>query len=359
MRKFSVAVFSGLLILVLAAQALAVNYTEEVPLPELGSDTYLGVQGGLYPGGSNAIPPAYQAEVDAAIAQLEADNSIGFQCVGMSNLTHTCDELIARAATANVNTAVTIGNAGRPGRTIQVFADTPLNDVWFEHRGLSNSIVDVVVFFNAWGYPSGDFVTYLPQMTDAVRAVYSNVQQAYPNVKLIYFVSREFAPDWAVDLNPNPYAYQDGFAYKAVIEERINGQLSGVPVVWGPYQYDDTWPHDPPPTPSYFRDPDGVHLSDAGLDYAGQLWLDFFMTQAWFAGGPVPTATATFTPGPTLTPSVMPTATETAVPPTPADTPTMTPTSNGQETPTPTPTGCPPWNPLCWATATPRPTFSH
>ena len=330
--------------LLLVSQLQAIDYTDPVALPSLATDTYLGVQGGLYPGGSNFMPPAYQVDVDAAIAQLNADSNINFLCVGMSNLAHTCGEMIERAATADVNPAVTIGNGGRPGRAIQAYDGSSPDSVYtqFKYTNMSPGAVDVVVFFNAWGNPSGSFPTYLAQMTQAVREVYSNIQQAYPNVKLIYFVSREYAPPWAVSLNPNPYAYQDGFAYKHVIEERINDTLTGVPVAWGPYQYDESWPD------SYFRQPDGVHLSPAGLDVAGQLWLDFFMTQSWFAdGAPLPTST----PAPSNTPGTPTMTSEPTLTPLPSSTPTLTPTGSAA---TATPV-CPPWAPPnCWATKTPR-----
>lgn len=322
-------------------QTQAVDHTTPIALPNLGTDTYLGFEGGLYPNGSNSIPAAYMSEVQAAYDALSADSSINFLCIGMSNLEQTCDHMIENID-GRMNPNVTVGNGGRPGRAMQAW-DSGVNSLYTDLRraDMDANQVDVVIFFNACGFPETAYCGDWFSMQNSFESVYNSINQAYPQVKLIYFTSREYAPPEANNLNPNPYAFQDGFSVKWAIESRINGQLSGVPVVWGPYQYDESWPF------SYFRVPDYVHLSSEGLSFVGELWYEWFLGEPWFNSGPIPTATptieptATSTPDPNVTPTHTPEPTNTAVP---TETPSVE--------PSPTPctlvppircNGSPPW----------------
>jgi len=333
------------------ATVYATNYTDPVALPALGQDYYLGEMGGLYPGGSNAVPAAYQTnEIDPAIATLGGDSHIVVLCLGMSNLKHSCDELISRLDGA-VNPAVTIVNGGQPGRAQQAWDGILSDQVWVNadkrltQAGESPGAVDVVLYFNAWGYPDeSDFTTYITTMRGSLQSTMDNIAAHYANTQLIYLTSREYAGFATSNLNPEPWAYWDGFAVKGLIADRINGVSSTPPLLWQAYQWDASWPA------SYYVD--GVHLSAAGLDAAGDLWLAALLTQPWFAAGPVPTVTPTLVP--TVTPTSDPAATAT---PTAVFTPTPTLTATpANATPTATPV-CPPWAPPdCWATPTARAT---
>jgi len=313
----------SIVFVIMSIDVLAVDYTEPIPLPQLGTDTYLGVVGGLYPNGSNNVPNGY---ADDAFLALQNDDDIHVLCLGMSNMKSTCENFINKAAgeTAVANN-VTIHNGGRPGRAQQAWGGG-VSDLYtnLKRAGVSVPEVDVVIYFNAWGYPSGDFQSHYDEMYGSLTETMANINSVYPNLKLIYVTSREYAPPWAASLNPNPYAYEEGFAFRDIVTGRINGNLSGVPILWGAYQYDPSWPD------SYFKASDGVHLSSAGLDVAGQLWLDFYLTQSWFVdGNPSPTATPTAVS--TATPTGGATATPTPFPatPTPDVEPTMTATSGG------------------------------
>jgi len=305
--------------------------TTDIPIPDLGTDTYLGTIGGLYLNGSNNVPSGYAND---AIADLTNDNDIHILCNGMSNMQHTCNNFIGKTNNnTGINPAVSIHNNGRPGRAQQAW-DGGVNYLYtdLKRTGITPSQVDVIIYFNAWGRPSGDFESHYNEMYASLLQTINSTNAAYPNLKLIYVVSREFAPPWAVDLNPNPYAYEEGFAFRDIVINRIQENIGGVPILWGPYQYDPTWPD------SYFRESDGVHLSDAGLDVAGQLWLDFFMTQSWFVdGNPLPTSTPQPTETVVLTNTPLP---PTTTPINPTNTPsivaTLPPTNTPQSTTEPT-----------------------
>jgi hypothetical protein len=70
--------------------------TARVPLTQLGARTYLGFQGGLYPGGSNVVPSAHAALGTTFARNIRPLNAAGqpdpngkyvFLSVGMSNVT--------------------------------------------------------------------------------------------------------------------------------------------------------------------------------------------------------------------------------------------------------------------------------
>ncbi len=325
-KKFLFSILGVAFFLVVFFHALlATNFTEPVPLPELGTNTYLNQQGGLYPGGSNTPPTSYfNNQIQPAYNTLNNDNHIVMLCLGMSNMRHACNSFISQVeGNPNVNPAIKIVNGARSGRAQQAWDDTPNlndnNDAWSSaNKKLSDAnetpqSVNVVLYFNAWGFPDEpDFVTYAQTMQNSLGTTMSSIASLYPNTQLIYVTSREYAGYVVTDLNPDPWAYWDGFAFKWLVADRINGVTSGPPLLWQAYQYDPTWPQ------SYFRAGDGVHLSDEGLAVVGPLWFDFFMTQPWFATttdpGPTPTHTATATPTATATATATPTATATATP---------------------------------------------
>ena len=77
-------VFIAGLFLASGQQVQAVDCTEPVPLPELGADTFLGVQGGLYPDGQNEPPMAYLAALAAVSEALANDNQVVVVAIGPS-----------------------------------------------------------------------------------------------------------------------------------------------------------------------------------------------------------------------------------------------------------------------------------
>ena len=123
----------------------------------------------------------------------------------------------------------------------------------------------------------------------------------FPNLKAVYLSSRTFG-GWAkTRLNPEPYAYESGFAVKWLIEDQIKGNaaLNCDPkqgpvkspwLCWGPYLWANgttkradgfVWEEND------FREDDRTHESTQGQDKVGRELVKFFKTdkttKSWFA----------------------------------------------------------------------------
>jgi hypothetical protein len=119
----------------------------------------------------------------------------------------------------------------------------------------------------------------------------------YPYLKIAYWSSRIYAGYATTTLNPEPFAYESGFAVKWLIEKQINGDttlaFTGAKpkapwLAWGPYLWADGM------TPRQdgliwacndFQN-DGTHPAPAGRTKVANLLLSFFKTEStaasWF-----------------------------------------------------------------------------
>jgi len=228
-----------------------------VPLVDLGFAKYLGFTGGLYAGGSNAMPGDHDVAGMAKAAAIVPRDLAGnpdpagkyvLVSIGMSNTTQEfCGStpcgpgtfMTQAAADPEVNhgtLAIVDGASG--GQTADTWdAPTDANydrvrDTRLQPRGLSEAQVQVawVKVANA-----GPAVSLPAAGSDAYRLVTQtgNIVRAlkvrYPNLQQVFLSSRIYAGYATTTLNPEPYAYESGFAMKWLIEAQIN-QMRGFPI---------------------------------------------------------------------------------------------------------------------------------
>jgi len=124
---------------------------------------------------------------------------------------------------------------------------------------------------------------------EALRQIVAIIRQRFPNLQLLYLSSRIYAGYASTPLNPEPAAYDGGFAVKWLIEERMAGKIGGPWLGWGPYLWTDGLKGRSDGLIWTCEDvaPDGTHPSiPTGANKVGQLLLDFFSTDAlakdWF-----------------------------------------------------------------------------
>lgn len=307
---------------------------EKIPISEMtAAQSYLGYAGGLYPGG-NTIPAAHLAAGIArarAIQPLDVNgnpSSTGkyvLVSVGMSNTTQEfCSAstppcapwsfMGQAAADPAVNrSTLVIVNGARSGQTASAWLSPTsaeydrIRDSWLTPAGLTEQQVQIAWVKVANAQPTvslpsmaADAFTLVTQMGTIARTLV----QRYPNLQQIFFSSRIYAGYATTTLNPEPYAYESGFAVKWVVQAQIDqiqqnrivdaraGDLdyrTGAPWLgWGPY----LWGNGMTPrsdglvwTVSDLA-ADGTHPAQSGQQKVGALLLNFFKTSpvasCWF-----------------------------------------------------------------------------
>lgn len=286
-----------------------------IPLTELGTGTYQGAEGGLYPNGSNERPAAHEA-AGLAIAQamqpLDANGNPDpvngryvILSIGMSNTTSEFRKFQETAGNdGSINPQVVLVDGAQPGGTANRM-NSPEYDFWtpiygrLSEAGITPAQVQVVWIKQASPQPQRSFPVYPQALQADLTGILQRLKTEFPNLKLAYLSSRIYAGYAASILNPEPFAYESGFAVKWVIEGQINGrpELNYDPakgevqapwLSWGPYLWADGL------TPradgltyecSDFSD-DGTHPAGGAREKVANMLLWFFKndttTREWF-----------------------------------------------------------------------------
>ncbi|MBI5762201.1 MAG: hypothetical protein HZA51_01615 [Planctomycetes bacterium] len=305
------------------------------PLNDLGAGFYspsgTPFQGGLYPGGSNLIPAAHGAIGRSRALAIRALPKYLLLSIGMSNTTQEycsaggglpCDAwtfMGQSLADPRVNTAqLRMVNGAAGGQAASTW-DSPTDPNYDRVRDMvlapqGHTEADVYVIWVKVANPGptiklpnagADAFTLKSQTANILRSA----KIRYPNLLLAFVSSRIYAGyagypiPTASALNPEPYAYESGFAMKWLIEAQIT-QMSGGPidpiagdmnyntvapwVAWGPYLWaDGTTPRSDGLTYICTNlDADGTHPSMTGEQKVGTMLRNFMLTDRaatpWF-----------------------------------------------------------------------------
>ena len=275
------------------------------PLTDLKVGTYQGFQSGLYPGGKNTPSKAYLKSGLAyaklvkprdASGKAAASGKVVLLSVGMSNTTQEFSEFVREAAGAKTDSHLVIVDGAQGGQDAQIVKD-PSSNFWqvLDRRlaaaGATGAQVQAVWLKEAIARPTETFPADAKRLQADLHAIVTLMASRFPNLRLVYLSSRTYGGYATSALNPEPYAYQSGFAVKWLVQERIKGTLKGRPWVgWGPYLWTNgtkgrsdgfVW------TCSDVRASDGTHPSPSGQQKVAQLLLKFFSrdptAKRWFA----------------------------------------------------------------------------
>ena len=238
-------------------------------LSDLGTGMYLGqFQGGLYPNGLNTAPAAQDAAGKARAALIQpldasgnpsATGKIVMMSIGMSNTTDEwCDAPVGQLscmswtftgkaiADASVNKKIVYANGALGGQdakqwlSANVCLPVPIQGYCNNYDrvaaavlgtlGLSEKQVQVIWLKEADEGPTvslpaanADAYGLESKLGQIVRAA----KTRYPNLQMIFLSSRIYAGYATSALNPEPYAYESGFAVKWLIQAQINQIASG------------------------------------------------------------------------------------------------------------------------------------
>ncbi|HEV8304996.1 MAG TPA: hypothetical protein VGQ25_08555 [Gemmatimonadales bacterium] len=312
-----------------------------VPLSDLGAGTYKGFAGGLYPGGTNAAPAAHAAAgirhaqgvvpLDTAgvpgpggkvvLLSIGMSNTTQEFCAGSSTTTScTAWSFMGQAAAdAAVNTAtLAIVNGARGGQDAQTWdaaTDANYDSVRLNRLtplGLTERQVQVAWVKQADAGPRDSLVSSQAdayQLEMRLGNIVRALKARYPHLQLVFLSSRIYAGYATTTLNPEPYAYESGFAVKWLVQAQIDQMANGGTVTdlragdlnydgsapwigWGPYLWADgatprqgdglTWERG-----DFVQD--GTHPSQSGQQKVGTMLLAFFkgspFTKCWFVTG--------------------------------------------------------------------------
>ena len=297
-----------------------------LPLNDLGTHGYVlldtgptGFTGGLYPYGRNERPPAYNAAGLAMAAQIvprdaqgdpAPDGKIVLISVGMSN---TAGEFAAfqynAKSDSSLNPHLVIINGAQGGKVATFWVD-PQAAAWqfvddlLSFKGVTPQQVQVA-WVKLTNYNLNEFPQAAQKLQGDLETIARNLKSRYPNIKIAYFSSRTRAYAYWEGANPEPGAFETGFAVKWMIEKQINGDPglnydpTRGPVVapymaWGPYLWIDglnprsdglVWT-------SADLKADCVHPSDSGKTKVAAQLMQFFKmddtARTWFLANAPP-----------------------------------------------------------------------
>jgi hypothetical protein len=328
-------VFSFGWLLFAVSPALAIDCSRDstglVPLIDLGARTYQGFPGGLYPGSSNQRPAAHEAAGVTIAHSLVPLDTLGHPdpngrivliSVGMSNCTLEFRTFVPLAMNdAARNPHLLVVDCAEGGQTAHIVRD-PTSAYWdtvaarLHAHGSSLAQVQAVWIKEANARPTGGFPAATDSLLWDLGGVVRTIKAKMPNTQVTYLTSRIYAGYATTDLNPEPYAYESGFAVKWLLEAQIAGVDSlsygtgQAPwLSWGPYLWADglrprsdgfTWPC------AAFQS-DGTHPSTLGQEIVADSLLAFFSNDEtatpWFlsnqtTSAPVTSARVAFTASP-------------------------------------------------------------
>ncbi len=280
--------------------------TGHVPLTDPTAKTHHGEAGGLYPNSQNTPPPAHAAaglKLGRAIAPLDADGKpapdgkIVLLSVGMSNATQEFSAFQRLAASEpTLNPRLVLVDGAQGGQTAAVTAKADAN-YWtvtaqrLKAAGVTTAQVQVVWLKQANAGPTQSFPAEARKLQADIAQTLRNLAAKFPNLKVAYLSSRTYGGYAVTPLNPEPHAYETGFAVKWLIADQIAGKDSAPAtpwLAWGPYLWTDgtksradgfAWTRDDCAA-------DGTHPSEAGRRKVAELLLKFFKNeptaQSWF-----------------------------------------------------------------------------
>lgn len=284
------------------------------PLTDLAGGSYQGQNGGLYGGGSSALPSAH-AEDGVAIARgigpLDSSgrpSSSGrhvFISIGMSNTTQEFSTFKPMAdADAQRDPRLVVVDGAQGGVTAADWSN-PGCPCWNQLGSrLQTAGVTAAQVTTAWikladRQPNEGWPAHAERLRDHIVRVVQQLPGRFPNLRIAYLSSRIYAGYATTTLNPEPYAYQSGFSVRWAIEEQLRGGLrydGGSPaapwLAWGPYLWADgmnaradglSW------ACSDFS-ADGTHPGTAGRQKVAAALLNFVRTdrtaREWYLANP-------------------------------------------------------------------------
>src|SRR5258708_10893367 len=244
--------------------ALPISMTS---INDLGTGTYVTEEGGLYPSGSNVRPSSQDAfgkGLASAVQPLDANGNpstngkIGFLGIGESL---ALDEfgsgfLPIAQHDAEINPSITFVDGAQGGATPNLLTSTTSaywNTIlknYIPDQGLTANQIQVAWMETSDGITTGAFPSDMTLMQSQYESMMNAMHSLFPKLTMVYFSSRIYAgySNGVAKIDPEPYAYESGFAVKNAINDQLNGATNlcdgnACPTVtapwmsWGPHYW--------------------------------------------------------------------------------------------------------------------------
>lgn len=291
--------------------------TAKIPLIDMGSKTYLGYNGYLYPNLSNQPLGQYATDLHnfcISIVPLDSLGSpdslngrIGFISIGASTCAIMMNALTAKTeGNPLTNPKLLMATCTSGAESINEIMD-PKNRFWntvtkkLQERNLKAKQVEVAYLETEDSVSTNGFPERPLRTKTEYQKAMRTFKTKFPNIKLVYLLGRPttFLAGSKVKMpNLEPCPYYNGWACKWVIEDQING-VSGTAykgtkpvsplVTWGWYEWTDgsavprsdgfTWQKE--------DTGDGLHANEAGADTLSTYFQNFLLTDPnasiWYA----------------------------------------------------------------------------
>ncbi|MBP7400302.1 MAG: hypothetical protein KA954_11990 [Chitinophagales bacterium] len=197
----------------------------------------LDILGGLYRGGSNDPPAFYQTQLDDANISLD-NGEVVFLGLGASSPERELNTLmnIVYPEITDRNTDLVFVNGNKGGTTIEKMLDnwnqyfSGTIEPALKSKGVTASEVDIIWLKSA----SVDPITQTADQYVADKMPYwiqviGLINTKFPNCKIIYLSSKHWG---TLEKHAEPEAYYTSLIMKEIIDERINGEISGALIAW-------------------------------------------------------------------------------------------------------------------------------
>jgi hypothetical protein len=297
------------------------THTGRIALTDLGAGSYMGQQGGLYPGGVNQRPSAHNSSGlflatnrvkprNASGAVDTVNGKIGLISIGMSNTTQEFQQFITIAGDdPAISAKVSIVDGAQGGQDAIAWS-TPNAPPWtvlanrLSQAGVAPAQVQVVwLKEQIAGDNLGAFPGGAQTLRDRLRDIVTIARSKYPNLRIAYLSSRSYG-DYNGPVRGKG-AYEQAFAVKWLIQDQINGDArlaytdaGPAPwLAWSTYLWADGLGADDVPGGIPGRSDglewlcsdyqsDGIHPAPAGRTKVANMLLTFLKTDTtatpWF-----------------------------------------------------------------------------
>lgn len=301
-----------------ADDAIAV-VNPRIPLNDLGTGTYMGYTGGLYPDGANSPSGQYATDllqISSSIVPIDTfgipsatKGKIVFFSLGASTGGKNMQALIAKTTgnpLTNPKLVMADCNQGGAYSSLSSIAN-PLDPYWatvtkvINRKKASYRQVQVVYLETDDGISTKQFPDRPNFIKNKIEAAARTMKKKFVNMKVLYLLGRTRTfnnkRNNATPWNTEPSPYYFGWASKWAIEDQINGvpgtEYKGsnpvAPIItWGFYQWADSIPR---ATDDFYwrwsETKDGLHSNEAGEDTLATRFQNFLLTdpnaKKWYA----------------------------------------------------------------------------